>query len=91
MTVFELILGFVILILACLTPSIWRYAERLRQERALAALEQELKERRKRGLLPFMRVLSEIAPNSASGARLGNIEEHGKVVTGASGQHKEMP
>lgn len=49
MTAFEFTLGLVILILACLTPSVWRYAVRLRQERALAALEQELKERRKRG------------------------------------------
>lgn len=26
-----------------------------------------------------------------SGAQLGNVEEYGEVVTGASGQHKEMP
>ena len=25
---------------------------------------------------------------SSSAARLGNIEQHGEVVTGASGQHK---
>jgi hypothetical protein len=52
MIVFELIVGLVILIMVCLTPTVWRYAVRLRQERALAALEQELKERRKRGLHP---------------------------------------
>ena len=55
MTAFEFTLGLVSLILVCLTPTVWRYAERLRQERALAALEQELKERRRQGLLPFKR------------------------------------
>jgi hypothetical protein len=55
MTAFEFTLGLVILILACLTPSAWRCVRRIRQERALAALEQELKERRRQGLLPFRR------------------------------------
>lgn len=55
MIVFKLIVGLVILTIVCLTPTVWRYAVRLRQERALLALEQELKERRRLGLLPFMR------------------------------------
>jgi len=55
MTAFEFTLGLVLATAVCLTPTIWRHAVRLRQERALAALEQELKERRRQGLLPFKR------------------------------------